>query len=440
MSRPKAGAEGRAMTSVDCTTQNRLAEAPCAQGPGRFHGNPQQQADQLVRAIVLQDFGQKGGGVPGLASALGKVLSASDVPGTDAPDDVLKKIEASLKKAAQALADRGYDAKTIDATIDKFRAQLADALDKLARTGRPDGEAPASGSTPATIPTSSAPAPAAPPKDETLRVERFVAREVRRQRGAIDIQTADGDVVSIRFRTKDVVTDRYRQMSDASGTSVSARESVVSRGRLQIAVDGSLDDDELAAIGDLLDKVDALASKFFSGDVQAAFAAASDLGVDSDEIASYQLDLTYSRKLAVAASTRIALPVASQPVSLPKQPPAAQPTQQTPSAPAAQPQAPPASQSPGSSESSTPDATSPPPSEPEVTPATTRKTIADYIGDVLSKLGSVDGAGRLAFTLRFKVSVLTNALQTLQASSASAKDPAAKSTQLLTDSLGKAVA
>src|SRR5262245_59157601 len=181
------------MTSVDCATacsQNRVGDT---QSLGRFHGNPQQQADQLVRAIVLGDFGQKGGGVQGLAANLRKVISKSDVGGTDAPDDLLRKIEASLRKAAQALADRGYDAKTIDATIDKFRSQLADALDKLGQSGDQGDEAPQS------VP----PATPSVPQSEALRVDQFVAREVRKQKGAIDILTADGDAVSIRFRTKD---------------------------------------------------------------------------------------------------------------------------------------------------------------------------------------------------------------------------------------------
>lgn len=427
------------MQGIDCTQNRGVAEAAGTQAAGRFQGNPQQKADHLVRSIVLGDFGQKGGGVQGLAANLRKVLSKSDVQGTDVPDEVLKKIEASLHKAAQALADRGYDAKTIDATIDKFRSQLANALDSLG-----DGaSAPASGQPPASTPVP-VPSMPSPPQTDVTRVDRLFAREVRRQKGAIDIVTADGDKVSIRFRTRDVVTDSVKQTTSADGTTIQARESVVSRGRLQVVVDGSLDECELAAIGDLLDKVNGLATKFFSGDVQAAFAAASDLGVDSDEIASYQLDLTYSRKIAVYAATARA--------TLPVSPPQTAPSEgsQAPSVPDSQsvsgttvPADSTAASSPvnAPSDSDAADSTVPQPSEPAMPPATARKTIADYIGDVLSSLGSVEGAGRLMFSLRFKITMLTSALQTLQpaASSAGDKSPAAKSTQLLKDSLQKTV-
>src|SRR5262249_28825607 len=103
----------------------------------------------LVRSMVLSDLGQgKGrhhghGGIQAIAAAIFKSLSAQDVTGTDAADDVLKKIETSLHKAAQALADRGVDAKTIDATIDKFRSQLANALDALSGAAGAGGSSPA---------------------------------------------------------------------------------------------------------------------------------------------------------------------------------------------------------------------------------------------------------------------------------------------------------
>jgi len=129
------------------------------------------------------------------------------------------------------------------------------------------------------------------------------AREDTRQKGAIEIQTAEGDRVSIRFRTREVVTLASMKSTGAAGTDSASQVTVISRGRLQVEVDGNLNDDELAAIGDLLDQVDALATRFFAGDVQAAFDAAAHLGFDAEQIAGFSVDLTYSRKLTAAIAT-----------------------------------------------------------------------------------------------------------------------------------------
>src|SRR6185369_5206732 len=118
----------------------------------------------------------------------------------------------------------------------------------------------------------------------------------------------------IRFRTKEVVTNSARESTASDGTTTTAaKSSVISRGGVKIEVDGDLNDKELKAIGDLLGKVDDIATQFFSGDVQAAFSAANSLGVDSDQIAGYQLNLTYSRKVSAAyAYAGASLPASTQ--------------------------------------------------------------------------------------------------------------------------------
>jgi cell division septation protein DedD len=404
-------------------------ETAATQASKASRGSFQDRADQLVRSTVLADlarsFGGHGSGIQGIAAAVRKVLSKSDVAGTDVPDDVLKKIEASLKKAAQALADRGVDAKTIDATIDKFRAQLANALDKVGGTAA----------------------------ETATSVDKFVAREVRKQRGAIDLVTAEGDKVSIRFRTKEVVTGSVTETTAADGTKTTeTKASVFSRGGVKIEVDGDLNEEELAAIGELLGKVDEIATKFFSGDVQAAFTAATSVGIDSDQIASYQLNLTYSRKIAAAYSHSGASLPAPAPTT---QPPASSSTSTTPVTDSSSSASTPSDASPsgtpatttstangstssgagagdGAASTDAPPATTP--------PASAQKTIIDFIGDVLSKLGSVEGTGRASFSMQWKVKVLVTALESLQPATPTtpAEDSAAQNTELLGDALQKA--
>lgn len=455
------------------TSSGTASQASAAQGFdfSGSHRSLQDRADQLVRATVLSDLGQSVGGrhgrhgvgIQGVAAAISKALSAQDVTGTDAADDVLKKIETSLHKAAQALADRGVDAKTIDATIDRFRSQLANALDGMAQRAQAGSSSSgansgseAGGSSGAGGTGTSAPA------NSVTSVSKFVAREVRKERGTIDLVTAEGDHVSIRFRTKEVVSGSVTQSTASDGTTTTAaKSSVFSRGGMKIEVDGDLNEDELAAIGDLLGKVDDIANKFFSGDVQAAFSAAGSVGVDSDQIAAYRLNLTYSRKVSAAYGyAGASLPVSSQ---VPASPSAGTTPADSASA------SPGAGTTPGDSASASGGASSAPVSSdassgatgdaadgptttgaPATTdsppasapPASAQKTIIDFISDALSKLGSANGAGRLSFSMHWKMNVLVTAIQSTQpAQPTTATDQAAAAnTQLLGDSLQKIAA
>jgi len=442
-------------------------QAGAAQGFRGFHGSLQDRADQFVRATVLADLGGSAGGghgrhshgIQGVAAAIAKALSSQDVTGTDAADDVLKKIETSLHKAAQAMADRGVDGDTIDKTIDRFRAQLAGALDGMVKgatgsgstsgTGASGGSgatgsgggAGSSGASSGTTSGTGTSAPASP----VTSVSQFVAREVRKERGAIDLVTAEGDRVSIRFRSKEVVTGSVTQATSSDGTTTTtAKSSVFSRGGMKIEVDGDLNEDEQKAIGDLLGKVDDIATQFFSGDVQAAFSAAGSLGVDSDQIAAYRLNLTYSRKVSAAYGAWGG--------SLPAQtPPPATTGDGT--APATGSGADSATDGTAASDGSsgaagnggtgtgsngtpTTGTDTPPTNTP---PASAQKTIIGFINDALSKLGSAQGAGRLSFSTHWKMSVLVTAIQTVQPAqpTTAADQAAAANTQLLGDSLQK---
>jgi hypothetical protein len=423
-------------------------------------------------------------------AAIGKVLSGQDVTGTDAADDVLKKIETSLHEAARKLADRGVDAKTIDATIDRFRAQLANALDG----SNAGGAGSANGSSTGTTPGSGAPGTGsasgsggtgAPPKTPApvpltpSSVSRFVSREVRKERGAIDLVTAEGDRVSIRFRTKEIVTSSAREATASDGTTTTAaKSSVFSRGGVKIDVDGDLNEDELKAIDDLLGKVDDIATQFFSGDVQAAFSAADSLGVDSDQIAGYRLNLTYSRKVSAAyAYAGATLPVSAQApaaggvaatsdststaggaspatgLSSAGSTTGANGTSAAPTSSASGDSASAATDSPlnssdppasasdpasgdGASTTSTAGSAAPPATTP---PASAQKTLMDFISDTLSKLSSANGAGRVSFSTHWKMSVLVTAIESVQPAqpSTAADQATASNTQLFGDSLQK---
>lgn len=82
-----------------------------------------------------------------------------------------------------------------------------------------------------------------------------------------------------------------KHSADGVNTDASYRSNTYTAGALEFEVDGSLDADELKAIGDLLQGVDELSETFFEGDVAAAFDQALQLGYDKTEIAGYSLEL-----------------------------------------------------------------------------------------------------------------------------------------------------
>lgn len=393
-------------------------------------------AQQLVRSTVLAAFGQTDGshGLQGLVAAISTALSNPDSASADPTADVLKKIEDALRQAGKKLIDQGLDQDTVDATLARFRSDLAKALDSAA----------ASLATPA-------PAPAAQP---STSVDTLVASAVVKQRGALDILTKEGDRVSIRFRTKDALTTSAFQSTGADGTTTTAvGTTLISRGRLQVEVRGNLNDKELAAIGDLLTHIDDLATKFFSGDVQAAFAAASQLGVDSDQIAGFRLKLTYSQVVrAATSSTRASATTLIPATQAPTTPAAAttpEPAAPAPATPVAAPTTTAATDAPSNpavpvDTAHTPDSSSTPAASTSAdtsSPDSARQTIASFIQDVLSKLGSVEGAGRLQFSLSWKVELLVTALSIIPRPAPGPADTlSSDTTKLLGDALQKATA
>ncbi len=102
------------------------------------------------------------------------------------------------------------------------------------------------------------------------------------------LQTAEGDRLTISARGSFALASDFETQGSnfeltASGSSVQ---------RFAISVDGDLNDEERGAIVELLGKVDKLASQFFAGDLDKAFAQAQNLGYDSRQIAAFSLNLS----------------------------------------------------------------------------------------------------------------------------------------------------
>jgi hypothetical protein len=133
----------------------------------------------------------------------------------------------------------------------------------------------------------------------------FKQKNSERSYSEFDAIFGNGEVsdVSYEFKSKSKEQTSFEGEVEVGGKSVSVDygSKTVSTSRLSFEVEGSLDEGELEAIGELLDGVNALADEFFDGDVMVAFDQARKLGFDDTEIAGYSLNMM-ERETTVAMS------------------------------------------------------------------------------------------------------------------------------------------
>jgi hypothetical protein len=236
---------------------------------------------------------------------------------------------------------------------------------------------------------------------------------VSKQRTSIEIQTKDGDVVRLRFASRSSMDIGAASVASNDKTVTTGSVSVSQQERFALSIDGDLDADELKAIGDVIVRVDALAKEFFNGDVDAAFAHAATLNIDSDELATVAVRLSQRQRIAVTAAH----------VSSPSQPqqPAVPATSSVPASvktgdvtPALQAQ--PESEVIGPNEALPSAALVAPQTEakPSVNDASATESIARYIAKLTTTLRASDNELRLGMSFRSKLTLLLTTIKDAQ--------------------------
>jgi hypothetical protein len=366
------------------------------QGPG--HGDHAVQRALRDGVADALDLEARGRGVQGLAVAIREKFAAVNA-GPEAVSSVLETINRALDDAGDKLAAQGVSREQIDAGIERFRQKLAREVGGIAGSG------------------ASAPAPSA-----TIEKSAIAAREVVRERFSLDVVTAEGDTVSIRFKTLSVTQVAAAQVSDGTTTATAVEGSVISRGRFKVEVNGDLNEAERAAIGELLDKVDEIATDFFGGDVQAAFAAAARIGLDSEALSAFDLNLSYSRSLTAVQTYSNTARLGGQPAAAPRPVEAQLPAETSVPAEAATPATGPDPATPvivTPADTAVTDPVTPPASEGTPTTAaavhnavkaaSARETITTFAKDVLERLDQGDDSTSTKFSLRWKVEFMIKA-------------------------------
>ncbi|WP_016956241.1 DUF5610 domain-containing protein [Catenovulum agarivorans] len=111
----------------------------------------------------------------------------------------------------------------------------------------------------------------------------------------LELTTKDGDKVLIDFarlnEQVNILQTKQAESEQGSESSLFRLSSQYSQESMHFSVEGELDEDELAAIADLVKNVSSVADEFYNGDVEAAYEQALKLGFDQSEISNFALDL-----------------------------------------------------------------------------------------------------------------------------------------------------
>ncbi len=352
-----------------------------------------------------------------LKNALENPAAAGDVVG-----NLLNSVQSALAQASKTLSDAGFSSDAIQTFVTQFTTALSDQLNVLANqaaagsvTAAPAAPAPAIAAPPAVPPpAATSPAPVvAPAPALTASSGAYAASFRQTDSGTLQLQTTEGDIVTIGFRNSQGASAVGASASGAAGLAAYASVSSFASSRFTISVQGSLNADELKAINDVLGQVNTLASQFFSGNVSQAFASAATLGVDPKEIAGLALSLTERTSLTlVTVGDPATPPVAdgSLPASSTTPAAAGAATDPAATATASATAAAPASSTPTPVVSApTPDPAAAAPSAP-VSVGGGVSSLLDYVQQVLNALGTSTSSGSVTFSAKAKIELLVSAV------------------------------
>lgn len=315
----------------------------------------------LGRRLGL-DFGD-------VASALRALLVRAAERGEEGVPDVLATLDRALERTGRALREAGYGEDTVRQALEGVRERLGSAAAASA---------------------------------ELVSAQSITA--LRKEKMSLAITTQDGDRVQIRFRNREGMVSQ----TTASGGGAERHVYAFAAGRAEIVVQGELDEAELAAIGELVGKVEQLAADFFAGDGAKAFAAAASLGYDAEQIASFALRLSARESLYQRSFAEAPRPVRDPPrVAAP---------------------VPAASSAPAATSEPAPEPVPKPEPAPEVAPPTgdvsrdaavTGATppagltfaLGEYLRGLLDALATPTTVGRYGFSMRWKLEVVVAAVR-----------------------------
>ena len=119
---------------------------------------------------------------------------------------------------------------------------------------------------------------------------------------SMDVMTKEGDKVSIRFNSSASETASLGAYSDGETSAVSFGIDRQASSDYSFSVKGDLNDEELDALQSLIQDINLIADDFYSGDVQEAFAQATELEMDKSQLKNLNVTMTQSASYSAVAA------------------------------------------------------------------------------------------------------------------------------------------
>jgi len=135
-----------------------------------------------------------------------------------------------------------------------------------------------------------------------------VARSVSHS-AEIQVTTQQGDVVTISLN-QSASSSRSAFQAEQGDSKVSAySESYSYESGFSMSIEGDLNEDEQKSLTDLINKMTKVSDNFFKGNVESAFKHALKVGFDTEQIASFSMDLSREKSVqAVSAYQQTIVP------------------------------------------------------------------------------------------------------------------------------------
>ena len=137
------------------------------------------------------------------------------------------------------------------------------------------------------------------------QIEFTKTRNVERARSfELSIQTQEGDTVNLSIQ-KSVSKQFSKEATfNDEGFTINIDRQIQREKQVSYQVSGDINEQEQAAIDALVKKIDRLADKFYSGNLAGAFQKATRIGIDTEQLANFSLNLQSSRSVEVTKTYR----------------------------------------------------------------------------------------------------------------------------------------
>lgn len=115
----------------------------------------------------------------------------------------------------------------------------------------------------------------------------------------MEVITQDGDRVTLLVNSGQQYSSKNLEFNSDDVSLSSSEENFISFDNLAFSVEGDLDESEMSALSELFSQVNDVAGVFYGGDVEQAFDQAMNVGMNSEELAAFTVNMNQSETVAM---------------------------------------------------------------------------------------------------------------------------------------------